>query len=735
MTDNLTPQILVIPAAVFLSHAVLAVVVIARRGLRGREAGAFCSYLAVAAVWFLLAIRGGLRAVWPLAAYERLTIYGLVALSVVFWGFTRAFLQKRVASLAGWLSAAGLLALLIAVDERFISLPPLSLTIGAVTFSEEMLTRFAASLTAIVYACVSLVTVLVEYARRASPLHRNRITYWLFGTTTLVAGLCLVFVSQQIAEFAGTALHWLGAVLLAYVVVQPQLPNIATGVRRAFSYFLASLIPAAVAIGLSLGLVYGLGPSTPLRFQLTDSLVLGVIVAGVVVFLLYRPLSSLTLRVVNRVLFGRSYQAQHVVREYGQAVTQTLSLETLATTAMQSIDGALGIRRGTLLVVEDIVETGWWLRVIEGLNVSADQPRQLIPSGTPLADWLVERGAPLHQYTLDVDPQFGVMGEADRASWRRMGMEVFLPIRHSGKFIGLLALGLRRSGRAYGGAELELLATLADQTAVALENATLFDRVQRRAEQLALLNEIGRVITSSLDLEPAVDLITARIESAFEGATGFIFLLDEEQGDLSLQSSFGRGALADGSFRVRLGEGIAGHVAADASSVLVSDLPADARYAPAVEGVLAPDARSALCVPIITRGKTIGVILLVAPSRTGLGTTELNLLDSIASFASITIENARQVAAREARLRRQVEALQIEIDEMKRARHVEEITDTEYFRQLQLQARQLRQERRVETKKGLFDRLQEEVDKRSSPQGSAPDDETAAPDEQSGSGR
>ena len=299
----------------------------------------------------------------------------------------------------------------------------------------------------------------------------------------------------------------------------------------------------------------------------------------------------------------------------------------------------------------------------------------------------------------------------------------------------MTTLGLRRSGRAYGGAELELLATLADQTAVALENATLFDRVQRRAEQLALLNEIGRVITSSLDLEPAVDLITARIESAFEGATGFIFLLDEEQGDLSLQSSFGRGALADGSFRVRLGEGVAGHVAADASPVLVSDLPADARYAPAVEGVLAPDARSALCVPIITRGKTIGVILLVAPSRTDLGTTELNLLDSIASFASIAIENARQVAAREARLRRQVEALQIEIYEMKRARHVEEITDTEYFRQLQVQARELRRERGVERKKGLFDRLQEEVDKQGSSQGSAPDDETAAPDEQSGSQR
>jgi GAF domain-containing protein len=341
---------------------------------------------------------------------------------------------------------------------------------------------------------------------------------------------------------------------------------------------------------------------------------------------------------------------------------------------------------------------------------------------------LVEQGVPLHQYTMDVDPQFEALSATDREAWRRLRMEVFFPVRRLEALIGVLALGLRRSGQPYTGPDLGVLATLADQTAVALENASLFDRVQRRAEQLALLNEVGRVITSSLDLEPALDLIAERIESAFQVAAGFIFLLDESQGQLVLQSAFGREAPEVDSFRMQLGQGLVGWVAVEGKPVLVSNLPGDSRYAPAVEGVLASDAKSALCVPVIARSKTIGVILVMDPARTSLGSMDLNLLDSIASFASIAIENARQVAAREAQLRRQVEELRIQIDEIQRAREVEAITDSDYFRQLQAEARRIRQGRVAGKEEEIFDRLQRELKERSKVEGITPADAMDLPE-------
>jgi GAF domain-containing protein len=270
-------------------------------------------------------------------------------------------------------------------------------------------------------------------------------------------------------------------------------------------------------------------------------------------------------------------------------------------------------------------------------------------------------------------------------------METFFPIRRSGVLIGLLALGVRRSGHPYSSMDRALIATLADQTAVALENATLFDRVRQRAEQLAMLNEIGRMLTSSLDIQQIVSLLSDRLAGAFQATCGHIFLLDQDGSEnLVLRKAFGSCAGAAGTIVVQPGQGLVGWVASEGRPVIISDPPTQQQYAPDIDGLLMPDARVALGVPILAKGKTAGVILVADAAPNRLGATEMNLMDAIASFASIAIENAQEVAAREEALRRQVAALQIQIDETKRARDVEAITGTDYFQRLRSTANQLR---------------------------------------------
>jgi len=79
------------------------------------------------------------------------------------------------------------------------------------------------------------------------------------------------------------------------------------------------------------------------------------------------------------------------------------------------------------------------------------------------------------------------------------------------------------------------------------------------------------------------------------------------------------------------------------------------------------------------------------------------------------------VAAREARWRRQVEDLRIQIDEIKRAQEVEAITGSDYFRQLQAEARKIRRGRATGDEGAkIFDRLQREIEKRSKVEGLTP---------------
>lgn len=722
MPEGFDLHALVMPLALLLSQGFLAGVVGLRRGLRRRETGFFAVYLFLSILWLLFLLQGGLRAIWPLPIWDRLAPAAFLGMGVLFCGFTRAFLQKPGLPLGFWLPALLAAAILAAVEVGLIPLPSTLLTLDSFVVTSQMLVPTVAVVAAALYTGVAFVTILVEYIRRPSPLHRNRIVYWFFGALAVVAGVVLSLVARKgMLAVVGAAIHFLGAALFTYLVVQPQLLNVGTGVRLLLSYILTMLVPAVIVTALSVGLIALLGRSLLPRLRLTESVVLGLLVTGSLMLLVYQPLGALTRSVANRLFFGRGHEARAVVREYSQAVTQILSLEPLAETAMQIVDRALGIRRGTLLVVSEVRAVGWPLWIIEGLDVPAGLPPVMLPAGTPLAEWLVERGEPLHQYTLDVDPRFDSLGAAEREAWRQLGMEVFFPIKRSDAFIGLLAVGLRRSGRPYRGADLDLLKTLADQTAVALENASLFDSVQRRVEQLALLNEIGRVITASLDLGPAVNLIAERTESAFPRATGFIFLVDEARGELVLQDAFGRDVPDVGAFRIRIGQGLAGWVASERRPILVLDPSRDSRYSAEAEGVLVPGAEAAACVPIVGReGVALGSILVASPNRTGLGAAELNLLDSIASFASIAIDNARQVAAREAQLRQQVEALRIEVDEFKRTQHVAEITDTDYFRQLQSQVRRLRRSSAAEASegapeaKGVFGRIQQELDARAS---------------------
>jgi len=694
------PSALIFTITILLGYLIPAGILIWKRGWRTPDRGLLATTLGLAAVWVLSATpmglgdfvglggAAGLTSLIPTVDWKRLEFFFLLALSVVFLEFTRSFLQQTRPSIFNWgLAVISGLALAI-LDTGRVIIPAFSLTLGALEISNQTLLPILKVVLPSVFAVGAWGIILTEYVRRRSPLHRNRMLYWMLGAAGMIAGTILIINGPWPW---GVLLHWLGAILIVYTVMNPRLSDLVTWARRLVRYALTVLVPITVAIGLSSGVFYLLGSSQFFSLRLTPDAFFSMVLTGVLLFFLYQPLSQMTRRASNRLLFGQRYEVEAVVREYSQAVSQVISLEGLTAAIMGIIQKALETQRGTLFVMDDMDERGWYLRVMPGLGVPFGEPRLFLRKNSPLAQWFADHPEPLHQYFLDVDPHFEGQHSKEMQEWRQLNMEVFLPIRRSDAMIGLIALGLRRAGRAYTTPELSLLQTLADQTGVALENATLFDGVQQRADQLALLNEIGRVLTSSLDLEPAMQLIAKRIENAFKGRSGFIFLMNEAREELVLNTVFGTKRTLTSALRVGPGRGLVGWVAQNGQAALAYDLQADSRYDSQVEGFLVPKGRSALCVPVRARDQTIGVILLVDPSRTSLGPSELSLLDSIASFASIAIENARQVAAREEMLRRQVESLRIEVDELKREQHVDEIVGTEFFQDLRSRASEMRQ--------------------------------------------
>ena len=165
--------------------------------------------------------------------------------------------------------------------------------------------------------------------------------------------------------------------------------------------------------------------------------------------------------------------------------------------------------------------------------------------------------------------------------------------------------------------------------------------LEKRVEELAILNEMSTSLSSTLDLDEVLTLIMERINAVLRVEAGSLLLIDDETGELVFQIALGEKAEGVKPFRLQMGQGIAGHVAQSGEPLMISDAQKDHRHYKAVDVTTDFLTRSILCVPMIVKGKVIGVIEIMNKLEGDFTESDLTLLNSIATYAAIAIENAR----------------------------------------------------------------------------------------------
>jgi GAF domain-containing protein len=216
-----------------------------------------------------------------------------------------------------------------------------------------------------------------------------------------------------------------------------------------------------------------------------------------------------------------------------------------------------------------------------------------------------------------------------------------VPLKLRGEAMGTLSVSSTEHDREYSTNDKYLLSVLADYVAIGVENARLYESVQRRAEELGLLNEVGQALSSMLDLEQALTLVMERINSILKVEAGSLLLVDEEAGELVFQIALGQKSEQVKPLRLRIGQGIAGRVAETGQSLLIASVGRGPGEATAVDVSTDFLARSVLCVPMVARGETIGVIEVINKVDGTFTDDDRNLLISIANYAAVAIDNAR----------------------------------------------------------------------------------------------
>jgi phosphoserine phosphatase RsbU/P len=155
-------------------------------------------------------------------------------------------------------------------------------------------------------------------------------------------------------------------------------------------------------------------------------------------------------------------------------------------------------------------------------------------------------------------------------------------------------------------------------------------------ELLTLLLEASERLNSTLDLDELLARVAELVKQAVDYEVFAILLLNERAKELSIHFNIGHPLDAVRHLRIKVGEGVVGRAAASRRSVLVNDVRHDPAYIPSL-----PAIRSELAVPLIVKGKVVGVIDLEAPWTNFFTERHQSLLELLAGRIATAIENAR----------------------------------------------------------------------------------------------
>jgi len=222
-----------------------------------------------------------------------------------------------------------------------------------------------------------------------------------------------------------------------------------------------------------------------------------------------------------------------------------------------------------------------------------------------------------------------------------------VPIRIGGRQLGQIYLTEKIGDSEFNPDDEKIIEILAAYAGAAIENARLYERLQereatltRRNDQLALLNQIGTALASSLELEEILNKTLALLMAHFKVEAGEIFLKEEDGETLRLVLHRGEAAEAFWTRnRFKIGEGMVGQAAQTLQPVISHHLDRDEQGTR--QAVVEAGFKQLACIPLTARGEVVGVLTIATRSRKTISKSELQLLVSVSAGAGTAIENAR----------------------------------------------------------------------------------------------
>jgi len=332
-----------------------------------------------------------------------------------------------------------------------------------------------------------------------------------------------------------------------------------------------------------------------------------------------------------------SFQIDFLTR-LADALSTTLDLQTLLHRVADLVRAVIDYRIFAILLLNDRTNE---LRMRFQIGHSADTERLRIRVGQGVVGQVAERREPMLINDVSTLSNY-IDANPDVRS------ELAVPLVTKNRVIGVIDIQSEQADY-FRPEHLHLLQLTASRVAIAVENARLYTRISRQAQTLELLHEISRELTSILDPEQLLERVGNLLQRVIPYQMFAIWMLDDKRNMLVHRFSI-RFGKADHSFSepVPIQRGLIGAAVSNRQTITVGDVRRDPRYI-----MVHPETRSEMAVPLIYKGRVLGVLDLEHTRANFFTEDHLHAVSTLASQLAIAIENAslyQRLAQEEQRL-------------------------------------------------------------------------------------
>jgi HD-GYP domain-containing protein (c-di-GMP phosphodiesterase class II) len=339
--------------------------------------------------------------------------------------------------------------------------------------------------------------------------------------------------------------------------------------------------------------------------------------------------------------------------EIGRAINSETNLDRLLQLVMEETTRLIEADRSSLFLL-DKERKELWSRVAQGM-----ESREIrFPMDRGIAGHVATTAETLNIPDAYQDSRFNP--EVDKKTGYRTRSILCMPVcNNRQEVIGVIQVLNKKDG-SFGAEDEKMLSCLADQVAVALEDALLLQKIRSNLERTTDLLEVGKAISAEIELDSLLRLIMEKTSHLLRADRSTVFLVDMAKKELWSRIAQG---LRDLEIRFPMHLGIAGSVATTGETINIPDAYQDSRFNPEVDRKTGYRTRSILTMPMRNkRGEVIGVFQCLNKEGGAFTREDEQLLEALSSQTAIAIENAQLYEDQKKQFNSIIEVLASSID-------------------------------------------------------------------------